>query len=251
METEQPIEQRSTKEWLHWMLITSVPLYQLDANDTIPARASGCLVDHGGRRFVLATPHAASRNSTGWVMDLNSRPEGGTEMLRLRAFAYAGEATKGQTPLVRETDFCFSEIPAEVVSMYRFENVRGKFDERPRHVFTVDEWTTPRFGEIYAFAGQSGSEFHADVNAFVTDMEVFPGLTFVKQEAEVVTFQLSVEHPGHERFKGCSGAPIVGRDGRPVALLIGGNTNEGTIDGISLTRYKSLFDFWRATTLAT
>lgn len=244
MTKDQAAERQRTTAWLEWMLTTSVPLYWLDANETIMARASGCLVDYGGRRFVLATPHAVARDTSGWVMDLDGRPGGGTDVWHLKHFAYAGEATRGSEFSMRETDLCFSEIPADVVSIYRFENLRGKFDERPRHVFSVDDWTDPHQREVYAFAGQVGGEFHEGVNAFVSDMEVFPALTFLRQEDEKYVFKLPVDHPGHAKFKGCSGAPIVGCDRRPVALLTDGDIESGTVCGISLTRYKSLLDSW-------
>jgi hypothetical protein len=233
-----------TMAWLKWMVITSVPLRRLGAGGAVQARASGCMIDYLGRRFVLATPHVVTRESTGWAIDLGNRQGGGAEIFTPTGFAYAGEFSRGATLPFRETDFCFAEVPTDLVSIYKHETFRGVFDVRPRHVFDTDLCVEPDLKQIYAFAGEVGTEFHEGVNALVADMVVYPGLRFLRQEDEMLVFQLPEEHPGHDQFVGCSGAPIVGRDGRPIALVCSGDSSTGTIRGISLALQKVLLDFW-------
>jgi hypothetical protein len=119
---------------------------------------------------------------------------------------------------------------------------RGTTDERPRHVFATNLSDGPDPTQIYAFAGQIKPELHGSM-AFVTDMIVCPGLRYLRSEGEFHIFQLPVEHPGHQEFKGCSGAPIVDVNKTLVAIVCDGDTSTNTIRGVSVARYKFAFDF--------
>ncbi len=44
------------------------------------------------------------------------------------------------------------------------------------------------------------------------------------------------DHPGHEFFKGCSGAPIIGEDGKVVSLVSGGSLETNEIYGNNLSK---------------
>lgn len=55
-------------------------------------------------------------------------------------------------------------------------------------------------------------------------------------------FKLPVDHPGHEAFRGCSGAPIVGDDRRVVALVTGGDIDANEISGITISAFKKAID---------
>ncbi len=49
-------------------------------------------------------------------------------------------------------------------------------------------------------------------------------------------FKMPEKHPGHEWFKGCSGAPIIGEDGKVVSLVSGGCTETNEIFGNNLSK---------------
>jgi hypothetical protein len=51
-----------------------------------------------------------------------------------------------------------------------------------------------------------------------------------------------MEYPGHEYFKGCSGAPILDSDGKLVALVCMGVPAVNSIYGVSVKRYKAALD---------
>lgn len=237
-----------TEEWLQWMPITSIPLVHIGPSEQIRSSASGCLVTFRQRRFIFATAHAATRGTSGWALDIAGAKGGGTAIFTPSHWVYAGEFTRGADEPFRETDFCFAEIPSDISPVYRHETPRGITDEQPCQVFDTDLTCPPRSDEIYAFAGRVRSEFHQGVNALVSDMVVYPGLSFLRQENEMLIFKLPVEHPGHEAFRGCSGAPIIGKDRRPVALVCSGDPAEGTIAGISLARQRPMLDFWCSST---
>jgi len=235
-----PVSQR-TREWLQWMLTTSVPLLRLNAEDLPTGAASGTFVDYRSRRFLLSVQHAINRGANGWVIFLGNEAGRGSAVFRLRDFNYVGEMTLGSGH-IHHIDFCYTEIPSDLVSIYQNATPRGTADERPRHVFLTDLSNVPDPAQVYAFAGAVKSELHG-ATALVSDMTVFPGLRYLRSEAEFHVFQLPVPHPGHEEFKGCSGAPIVDQNQNLVALLCDGDKSANTIRGISLARYRFAFDF--------
>ena len=176
-----------------------------------------------------------------WSIDLRDNPTGGTEVFFLGNFNYVGEMTRG-SGVIRDIDFCYTEVPNDLVSTYRNGTPRGITDERARHVFRIDFISTPDPKEIFAFSGQIKPEMHADL-ALVTEMNVYPGLRYLRTESEFHVFELPVPHLGHDNFKGCSGAPIVDRTKTVVALVCDGDQSTNTIRGVSLARYKFAFDF--------
>jgi hypothetical protein len=75
------------------------------------------------------------------------------------------------------------------------------------------------------------------------EMNVYPGLRFIRTEGEFHIFKLPVSHPGHDHFKGCSGAPIVDMNKQVVALVCDGDPATNTIRSVSTSRYKFAIDF--------
>lgn len=67
-------------------------------------------------------------------------------------------------------------------------------------------------------------------------------LEFVGSEDDYYKFKLPVKHPGHEYFRGISGAPIIDTNGNTVALVCHGDESENLIYGIMLKQYKSALD---------
>jgi hypothetical protein len=51
----------------------------------------------------------------------------------------------------------------------------------------------------------------------------YTGVKFVWTENDLHYSAPPFEHPGHDYFKGCSGAPILSESGELVALVIGGD----------------------------
>jgi hypothetical protein len=231
-----------TREWLEWVLITSIPLRRLDDEDIPIGMASGCLVDYAGRRFLLSVHHAVQMGQARWAVDLGAEPGKGQAVYYLPTFNYVGELNSASREL-NMIDFCFVEVAPDLVSIFQNATPRGISDERARHVFDADLTITPSANQLYAFAGEVKHEMHG-VYAVVAAMNVYPGLKFLRSEGEYHVFSLPVPHPGHEAFQGCSGAPIVDQDRNVVALVCSGDSESNTIWGVSLARYKFALDFF-------
>jgi hypothetical protein len=71
---------------------------------------------------------------------------------------------------------------------------------------------------------------------------VYDGLTFLRTEDDYHYFKLPFAHPGHEHFRGCSGAPIMGSSGHLAALVCGGCEECSEVWGISVRAYKTPID---------
>ena len=232
---------QDVRDWLEWMPTTSVPLFHLNGDDLPTGSASGTFIDYHGRRLLLSVQHAVNRGANGWVVLLGNERERGASVFPLRDFNYVAEMTRG-SERIHHIDFCYVEVPNDLTSIFQHASPRGSVDERPRHVFVTELASSPDPNQVFAFAGQVKTEMHG-TTAVVGDMVVFPGLRYVRTEQEFHVFQLPVPHPGHDEFKGCSGAPIVDMNRTVVAVLCNGDAATNTVRGVSLARYRFAFDF--------
>lgn len=231
-----------TQEWLRWTLVTSIPLRRLDAQGLPIGLACGCLIDYFGRRFLLSVQHAVTKSSKDWVVLLGYDDTKQMQYFRPSSFNFVGEMTRGASS-IRDIDFCYTEVGTDIQPVYQYATPRaGIIDEKPCHVFASDLTRLPSPEEIYAFSGHVKPLMHGE-EALVTEINVYPGLRYTHSESEYHNFRLPVPHPGHEQFRGCSGAPIVDRKRNVVALVCDGDESTNTIRGVSLARYKFAFDF--------
>lgn len=226
---------RNSLEWLQWMLVTSIPLRHLDEAGNPIGIASGCLVVSNGRKFLLSVRHAIRPDSKGWAIELDYDPQRhGTEMYWPKQFLYMTEMQK-DSGILSYVDFCFTEVAADLQPIYANRTPYSTSDVRPRHIFQVEDLAEPTQAGVFAFSGQVKPEMHGP-EAMATEMNVYPGLRFLRSEGPNHVFQLPVEHPGHESYRGCSGAPIVEMDRRVVALVSSGDEDTGTVTGVAISR---------------
>lgn len=226
--------------WLEWTLTTSIPLVQLQHGEDLLDTGSGALVDYKGRRFIVSVEHKVKRDSSGWAIAIQ-QGERGLEFYRPNAFAYVGEFRRS-TATLRHLDLCLAQVQCDLESWYEYRTPRGLFDRRPHHVFDEASMVQPDAEAVYAFSGRIKREFHGR-DAIVTEMVAYPGLKFTHSEGEVMHFTLPVAHPGREFFAGCSGSPIVDKNQKIVGLVISGNIETNSIQGIALDRCFPAFDF--------
>lgn len=225
---------RHLRDWLRWAQVTSIPLRHLDEHGKPIGIASGCLVVCAGRKFILSVRHAVKPDSMGWAIELGYDHEKGTEMYWPKKFLYMAEMKKG-SGIIDNLDFCFAEIAVDVESTYAHRTPYSVSDVRVRHIFDIKDFIEPNPDEIYAFAGEVKPEMHG-LDAMATEMNVYPNLQFICTDGPFHVFKLPVDHPGHQAFRGCSGAPIVDTRHRVVALVSDGDERSGTIRGVAISR---------------
>ena len=80
------------------------------------------------------------------------------------------------------------------------------------------------------------------VNAGFPGLKVYEGLSYLRSEDDYHVFELPMSHPGHEFFKGASGAPVIDDLGQVVALVCAGCIDTDEIWAISLARFRTVLD---------
>ncbi|MDP3089166.1 MAG: hypothetical protein Q8N04_00680 [Nitrospira sp.] len=229
-------------EWLQWVKLSSVPLKQLGHDDIPIGMASGCFVTYQGRKFILTASHAVKLNSSGWVIELGPDNRRGTEFYRVARFYYLSGINRESGQIV-EVDFTFAEIPADLESTFYLLTPFGAMSARQsRHVFDLEAVRNPDIGERYAFTGEIKPSTGS--SGLVTQPVIYPGLRYVENTGSYHRFILPVPHPGHDDFRGCSGASIVDTKRNLVGLVSGGIIDSNSILGIALSGCKWAVDFY-------
>ena len=73
-------------------------------------------------------------------------------------------------------------------------------------------------------------------------------MRYLESDGDYHLFELDHDHPGHQEYKGCSGAPILDNEGNLVALVASGAEDSETqvakrmILGTSLQKFRRAFD---------
>lgn len=230
------------KEWLQKLILSSIPLRQLGA-DLNPVRvASGCLVDYGGKRILLTVAHATG-NMCNWAIEVEfDKSKGKTLCYQLgRMHFLKSVALEAREIKVEDVDFSYVEVPSHVVPRYQRISRQGDIRvDRPREILEPDFSLEPSKDKTYGFSGQVMSKC---IGSYLLSLPViYPDLTFEGADGDYTVFRLPMDHPGHEYFKGCSGAPILDSDGNVVALVCFGVVRENAIYGISLREYRTALD---------
>lgn len=228
-------------DWRQWVLVTSIPLVRLGDKDTVLSLGSGTMINHAGRRFLIAVEHVVKSNETGWAIVVQQDGNGLMEYYRPNFFTYVGEV-KLSSGEVRLLDLCAAQVSPQLETWYEYRTPRGLFDKLPHNVFDTRSIAAPEPGQLYGFSGRVRTEKHGD-DAFVSDMVVYPGLSYSHSEQEVHHFKLPVVHPGHDAFHGCSGSPIVDFNRKVAALVIGGDVATNTVQGVSIDRVLPNLEF--------
>jgi hypothetical protein len=220
------------RDWREWLLLTSIPLVQVGVNEQMLAFGSGTMLDFEGQRFLITAGHVAKIDSKGWAIVVQQHSGGRLEYYKPNAFVHVGEG-RHSTSSLRMLDLCVAQVQPGLETWYEVRTPRGLFDKRPHHVFNAAVLASPEQNQIYGFSGRVRTEMHAP-QIYASEMIVFPGLTFLKTEAEEHVFSLPVAHSGHEAFRGSSGSPICDFSRRLVAIVARGSKDDNTIYGVAI-----------------
>lgn len=221
------------------LLHTSIPLRKLNTDNKPIGIASGCLIEFAGKRVLLTVQHAV--NEGHWAAEVKFDKNKGMKLCNLGSMLLM-KSINLAAGTVQDVDFASTEIDDAFESWLQLLDVSGNvISESERVMATVDFSAAPTQDQTYGFAGQVDPEWHgADV--LVAKLAHFEGLTFDRTDGDYHYFKLPGKHPGHDAFKGCSGAPIIDSDGNTVSLVCGGNTDTNEIYGLALRNFESLLE---------
>lgn len=234
-------------DWRDWLLLTSIPLVQVGDAEQVLAFGSGTMIDYKGWRFLVTAGHVAKIDSKGWAILVQQHPDGRLEYYKPNAFVHVGEGRRS-TQSMRLIDLCVAQVRADLNTWYEFRTPRGLFDKRPHHVVDAAELADPEPEQIYGFSGRVRTEMHGP-QTFASEMTVFPGLTYLRTEAEEHLYSLPVSHPGHEAFRGSSGSPMCDFSRRLVSIVVRGNMDDATVRGVEIQRVLPALEFLIAQTI--
>lgn len=234
--------QKEQTEWLKSVQRSSIPLRRVNEELLPQGIASGCLINYLGKRILLSVFHAVGKSGR-WLIQLKyDAQRGQTETYSPNAFNFLAEMRLG-SPEIKNIDFAYTEVPSDIVSYFQDLKPTGEcVEEFERTIFKPDFNITPRTDEFYGFSGEVMPDFVSDFSALVVEHRTYPGLEYLRTEHSFHYFKLPVTHPGHEHFKGCSGAPIIDTKGNVIALVSGGSIENGEIWGVALNKYKIALD---------
>lgn len=234
------MDTRHRTELWKFMQTTSVPLRRITAEERPNAFGSGCLLRIKERLFLLSALHvtgSGEKDASGrWMLQLNYNEKTmRTEVLWLPPLWSVARVTNAEISV----DLSFAPIHSDIDCRFQhWTPANGCVDDRPRHVFDIGDICRPKEDQTYGFAGEVLPEFITDVKALVTEHHTNIGLIFSRTEGDYHYFRLRAGHPGHARFQGCSGAPIVDEHRRVVALLCGGCSTSSEVWGVDLGFYQ-------------
>lgn len=234
--------------------VSSVSLVPLDNRDLPGGMGSGCLMDYYGHRLLLTVLHNTFSGrplalEIEWVEEKRRMAMwklGGLHSLD-RAQLDPGGNLRAQPGYI---DFAYVDLPTDIAPrLQKIDWYTTQITEsRPATVWSASAISEPTASARYGFAGHTkpSLEDHSlvvpDVKCRFTELRTCFPLTYVASQGDFHLFRLPVEHPGHDSFKGCSGAPIIDEDGHVVALVSRGDTEQSLIYGLSLQRYRFALD---------
>ena len=222
--------------WKNLIQYSSVQLRKIDKKGMPCGIGSGCLFDFNNHRLLLTVFHVAEK-SADWCAQIKFNEDvQQIEVLFLNQFSYIGYIDS-ENNSIKDVEFSFHPVRPDFKCYFHNRNSQGQTIELlERPVLKIDDIGEPQKNIYYGFSGDIMPALIPDQNAFVTDYRIYHGLQYDRYENGMHFFRMPEKHPGHEWFKGCSGAPIIGEDGKVVSLVSGGCMERNEIYGNNLSK---------------
>jgi len=221
--------------------LSSYPIRELGA-DLMPINmASACVINYLERKILLTVHHATGNNGN-WAIELEYEPPRNATKMHQLGGMYFLKSINLNTINSMDIDFSFIEIPANTEAYHQDINYQANQINwsKKRLIGNPCFDKDPDVDKKYCFAGWiRGSR---QDNKLLSENIEYNNLKYIKTEGDYHLFELPFSHPGHDAFKGCSGAPIMDEDGNIVALVCKGDISKNIVYGISLKRYKIAID---------
>lgn len=235
-------------------ILSSIPTNSIDNTCKIPgSMGSGCFIKYDNYTIFLTVYHTIDNNNltSGIVSDFDINK--GIKLLPLGLIPpIISGNIKSKT--IEIVDFAYQKM-SQMPPCYYFEvDEMGTVKTKIERIELVSNLTDlPSKTEDYGFAGyiygfptlnpNVGTNFE---NIWNQELGYYEGLKYKESIDDFHIFSLPNKDYEPSDFKGTSGAPILDRQGKLVALVSrGGPSYDGTewiIKGINLSKYKFLLD---------
>lgn len=221
--------------------LSYVPMRRTNEDNGVTSSCSGCLVRYKDKRFLLTAAHAVGNHGI-WAVEVEFDPNrGGTCLYRLGAMGFL-RAGNIQTGKVHDVDFAYKQVPDDLQPKYQKVSPRGEIQHQAARLDVNSELQTqPKSDLVFGFCGQANVQ-KVGTWGLSADQPMEVGMRFLTTGGDMHVFKLSHDHPGHDYYRGCSGAPILDSNGDLVALVIAGRIEDSLIFGIDLQRYRAALE---------
>jgi hypothetical protein len=227
-----------------FLACASVPLREIGPDNFPIGIGSGCLIDYGGKRWLLTVAHATG-NLGRWAIEMEHDEQRGAKLWGVGAM-YFVDLLNLSDGTGQRLDLAYTTVPGDLQPYFQPRDEQAHMMKSlPRVIFQQpDLHYTPGGKKLYGFAGgvMASKEHHFGKLWHGTNLVCYPKLSFAGENEQFHLFKLPFTHPGHEFFKGTSGAPICDRQGNIAALVCGSGNEPDTIRGIKMHYFRSALD---------
>jgi hypothetical protein len=224
-------------------MLSCVQLRQLDELSMPINHASGVIVNYCNKKVLLSVFHA-TRDFSNWALEIKTDFAIGTQLkwLGLLGTAVVGNTTHDE---IKRIDFSYTTLPEDIKTFHQvIEPETNTVYEHERLILDIDFNVKPSANKKYSFFGQT--EINNNGNVINSTGKLITEMDFVEEKEQFYVFKLPFKHPGHQFFKGASGAPILDNDGNLISIVSRGENEQDVIKdliyGLNLKKYKSIID---------
>ena len=237
---------------------------------TVNNMASGCLVTYQNKLFLLTVFHGVGFKSDDekWLMELKWNQSimrmGSIDISRVMNFLssfsidentradYLNEILETRIGL-NDIDFAWYKFPYNEIEAYYQEitNINGYATNiMKKTIHIIDFNIKPDSSKKYCFGGytrKTNINTNSTLKIFENHLSIERDWKFVREEyienkGEMYIFKPIGSFKGNDFYAGCSGSPIMDKDGNIVSLVVGRNDNTEEMWGINLSAYKLAID---------
>lgn len=234
-------------EWKENIVLSSIPLYKYE--NLIPiANASGCLIRYKGKLFIISIAHSSIAEST-WNIGVNDvevkNGEFGTtfqpvDMQSLSQFQLIPDSNDFTEPKI--VDFTYKKLPDHFKSNHCIGIVNhNQLIQSDRTIFNLNLDHEPTMSGKYGFYGKV--KFQGVTGRYMNfEHRLESDLEYVGKEDDFFAFKLPHKYGSHNKYIGCSGAPIIDTNNNVVALVSYGLRSTNCIYGIDIRKYRAALE---------
>ena len=210
-----------------------------------PALGSGVIVQYKDRYFICTVEHFTRKENTKIGIITGRKKDGQTEIYELGEFSYIEHIEFEDVPDAEDLeyilkngkagryfDIAFREIPLleNLVQDERIFNLNRigevKIERGAKSFLIVDQDFDIDKNELYSFYGRIRPNYQPGKLNF--QEQLYWSLPIKSVSEHFIEFDLGEPIRDHDRFRGCSGAPVIDTQGRLVALITHGLSLDST-----------------------
>ena len=238
----------NTDELKSRIVLSSIPLRKLGANNLPIDSAMGCLVQYAGKVLVLTVEHATG-DFGNWAIEVEYVPQlGQTALYQIGQMNFLAKLTvnvEGQPEIdfsrAETIDFSYAILKKPVTPLYQELDSDGTIKNSiPTITLETPFQSEPNVDLEYGFYGHTKAKYIGKLLTLAPRLEM--GMKFLGEDGEFYVFQMQRTNTLANEYKGCSGAPILDSNGELVSLAAQVVPSLNQIYGVKIFKYRAVID---------